>query len=204
MNKRNIIAIISFILFIILLILVKTNQIIPFDTAIYNGISPYINSNLTKIFNSISFLGSGITITIICLSILIVSYFYKKTKAGFILGLSIAVNSVISEILKTIIQRPRPDVLRLAVENSYSFPSSHTLASTSACGILLYVLYKSSINKSLKIIIGIILVLILFIIAYSRVYLGVHNASDVLGGFLLAITLLLIEIGIFEKNELLK
>ena len=99
-----------------------------------------------------------------------------------------------------VIQRPRPEIFQLASESSYSFPSSHTLASVSLCGILLYFVLKSKLDKRLKIIFSAILTLLPILIGISRIYLGVHNASDVLGGAILAMILLLIEISIIEKK----
>ena len=202
MNKKTIAIGSLSILFILLLILIKTNSIESFDTSIYNLIAMHINANLTDFFKFMTFLGEGVSIANFCVLALIVTFILKKRNIGLIVAGCVTFNSLFSEGLKRIIQRPRPEILRLINESSYSFPSSHTLASVSLCGIFLYFVLKSSLDKKLRIVISAILIILPILIGISRIYLGVHNASDVLGGMILAIILLLIEISIIEKNEL--
>ena len=202
MNKRTILIALLTILFVILTFLTKTDLLTNFDYSIYNLVVMNMNDNLTNIFNSITFLGSGISIASICVLSLIISFYLKKRNIGLIIAGCVTFNSLFSEFLKMIIQRPRPEILQLATESSYSFPSSHTLASVSLCGILLYFVLKSNLDKNLRIILSAVLILLPILIGISRIYLGVHNASDVLGGMILAIILLLIEISIIEKKEL--
>ena len=201
-NKKTILIIIFSISFIILFILIKTKLIEPFDIRVYNLIALNINESLTNFFKIMTFLGEGVSIASYCIIALIVSYYLKKKNIGLIIAGCVTFNSLFSEVIKRIIQRPRPEILRLINESSYSFPSSHTLASVSLCGILIYLIYRSDLNKSMKAISTIFLVLFPILIGISRIYLGVHYASDVLGGALIAIILLLIEISIIEKNEL--
>ena len=202
MNKKTIAIGSLSILFILLLILIKTNSIESFDTSIYNLIAMHINANLTDFFKFMTFLGEGVSIASFCVLALIVTFILKKRNIGLIVAGCVTFNSLFSEGLKRIIQRPRPEILRLVSESSYSFPSSHTLASVSLCGILIYLIIRSDLNKIMKVILSIILVLFPLLIGISRIYLGVHNASDVLGGAMIAIILLLIEISIIEKEEL--
>ena len=209
MNKKTIAIGSLSILFILLLILIKTNSIESFDTSIYNLIAMHINANLTDFFKFMTFLGEGVSIASFCVLALIVTFILKKRNIGLIVAGCVTFNSLFSEGLKRIIQRPRPEILRLINESSYSFPSSHTLASVShtlasvsLCGILIYFILKSEWDRNVKIIISSLLVLFPLLIGISRIYLGVHNASDVLGGAILAMILLLIEISIIEKNEL--
>ena len=202
MNKKTIAIGSLSILFILLLILIKTNSIESFDTSIYNLIAMHINANLTDFFKFMTFLGEGVSIASFCVLALIVTFILKKRNIGLIVAGCVTFNSLFSEGLKRIIQRPRPEILRLINESSYSFPSSHTLASVSLCGILIYFILKSEWDRNVKIIISSLLVLFPLLIAISRIYLGVHNASDVLGGAIIAMILLLIEISIIEKKEL--
>ena len=202
MNKRTITITALTLLFVILTFLTKTDLLTNFDYSIYSLVVHNMNDNLTNIFSIITFLGSGVSIASICVLSLIITFYLKKRNTGLIIAGCVTFNSLFSEFLKMIIQRPRPEILQLATESSYSFPSSHTLASVSLCGIFLYFVLKIEIDKKLRIVLSAILIILPILIGISRIYLGVHNASDVLGGSILAIILLLIEISIIEKNEL--
>ena len=78
------------------------------------------------------------------------------------------------------------------------------MVSLSFYGFLIYLIYKNIQNKYIKWILILLLGLLIFIIGTSRIYLGVHYPSDVLTGFLLAISYLIIFIGVANKFILKK
>ena len=80
-------------------------------------------------------------------------------------------------------------------ETGYSFPSGHMMASTMFYGLCIYFLWQTNCKKSLKILGTILLIFLILSIGVSRVYLGVHYMSDILGGFLLSLCIL--SFGIF-------
>ena len=186
MNKKTVAIGLLSILIIILLFLIETNSIESFDISIYNLISLTINENLTNFFKFMTLLGEGVSIAGFCVLALIVTFVLKKRDMGLIIAGCVAFNSLFSEVN----------------ESSYSFPSSHAVASVSLCGILIYFIFRSGWDRNVKIAISTLLVLFPLLIGISRIYLGVHNASDVFGGAILAMILLLIEISIIEKKEL--
>lgn len=90
--------------------------------------------------------------------------------------------TIITQLIKILIMRPRPytelsNLVVLATESDYSFPSGHTSTSVS----MIYVLAKEYDNYFLWII--------PIIIGLSRLYLGVHYPSDILGGFLIGLVI---------------
>ena len=107
--------------------------------------------------------------------------------------------SFINLILKILIQRPRPNGFNIINETGYSFPSGHSMVSTAFYGLLIYLSYKNIKNKILRRSICIILFFLIVLIGISRIYLGVHYASDVIGGFFLSIAYLIVFIEIVPK-----
>ncbi len=102
--------------------------------------------------------------------------------------LAALVSGVTNELVKGLIQRPRPSIDLVdvfQVLNSYSFPSGHVMFYTTVFGFVWYVIYtllkRSLIRSLLLTLIGIFILLV----GISRIYLGQHWASDVLGAYLL-------------------
>lgn len=187
-------------IFIVLTILVKMNLTCEFDKTIYEFIISYKNNSITNIFKIITDLGDTIAI----ISILILSFLLFKNKIyPKIMALNICCIVVINQILKHIIRRPRPEILRLVEESGFSFPSGHSMASFGFYGFIIYMIYISKLNKNLKIILISIFSLLILLIGISRIYLGVHYASDVVGGFIMSLICLLLVIT-FSKKYLKK
>lgn len=87
-------------------------------------------------------------------------------------------------LIKTVIARPRPYFVDpLALERSYSFPSAHSMTSLITYGMLAYFLVVSVRNRYVRIVIVFVAALFIILIGISRMALGVHYFSDVLGGF---------------------
>lgn len=106
--------------------------------------------------------------------------------------------------LKHMFARPRPHYERVLVDG-YSFPSGHAAVSTAIGVTLSFLLYKSNIRHKNKIIFAIIIWV--FIIYMSRIYLGVHYLSDILGGLAVGLVFALLGISLWyyidnkENNE---
>ncbi len=118
-----------------------------------------------------------------------------------VMGLIAAVMDIlINTLLKTVIHRPRPeaDLVNVAnTLNSYSFPSGHVMFYVGFFGFvwfLIFSLLKSSWKRTLfLIILGGLIVLV----GLSRVFLGQHWSSDVLGAYLMGSLVLVANIRIY-------
>ena len=186
MKKVLYLSLIGFIL-VTLFVVIKKDLYI--DTYLYKYISMLINKDLTSIIRIITNIGSVVfsIIIIIITSILLYKYNKKDDLKDFLIIM--VIGNITSFTLKLIIARNRPDILRLMIENTYSFPSGHTFITTLLYGSILVLLnkyYKKS--YVLWTIYGILVMLIMF----TRIYLGVHYFSDTLGGFFLGIIFLFI------------
>ncbi len=204
MNKKRIclISILS-ILFILLVVLILTNKIVSFDNKVYSIVTSNMNDFLTKIYKIFTFLGSTKFIIGLCVVFLILFIIIKKNRYGYVITGCLVISTLVNNIIKWIIRRPRPEVLRLVTEKTFSFPSGHTMAAVSMYGLLIYLINKTNINKVYKIIIDIILVIIPILVAISRIYLGAHFASDVIGAALVSTILLLILTHYIDKKSIL-
>lgn len=188
-NKGWCILFICLLVFLFILVNVLNNKITAFDTNIYNVISIVKNDVVTTIFKVITELGSAKILIIIALASLVI---VKNKKIGIAICANLASIGILNQILKNIIQRPRPEGFRLVEERGYSFPSGHSMASMAFYGLLIYFIFLNVKNKIARNTICIALSALIFLIGISRIYLGVHYASDVLGGFLASIAYLIV------------
>lgn len=184
-----IICVMSFIFFIILCTLVITKKDIYLDSLAYNFISKYISNDLTYVVKNLTNIAS--TLSVILVTIL-VFVFYKNKKYGIFLSVDLIVITVLQFILKFIFMRGRPLDINLIEETGYSFPSGHTLTAMAFYGFIIYLIYVSKICKRSKIIFITLLSLLILVVGVSRVYLGVHYFTDILGGFTFSLSFLII------------
>lgn len=197
MNKfKKIITSILFIIFLLILILVKTNKTIELDHNIYKLVISMKSENITSILKAITNLGD----TICIISIVLLCFIFFKNKIyPKIITINIIVTVLINQLLKHLIQRPRPNFMHLVEERGFSFPSGHSMAAFSFYGLFIYFIYISNMNKKIKIILISILSILIFIIGLSRVYLGVHYITDVIAGFIISLIELIIITGFIKK-----
>ena len=195
-KKRYITSLVLLIFFIIIMILVITCNITTFDDNIYNLLYSLRSSSMDLIMIIITQFGNTIPVIIITLVLMIT---LTSRKEVFLIGSNTILTVGSNQILKHIICRPRPNHLRLIVENGYSFPSGHAMISICLYGLLIYLVNKKIKNKLLKIILTILLIILILGIGISRIYVGVHYPSDVLGGDLLSLSILIFNITIVNK-----
>ena len=123
----------------------------------------------------------------------------KNKKIGLSIFLNLVIITVLNQLLKRILQRPRPTEFRIIEETGYSFPSGHSMVSMAFYGYLIYLIYRYVKNKYVKWIAIAFLSVLICSIGVSRIYLGVHYTSDVLGGFLVSISYLILFISTVNK-----
>ncbi len=88
--------------------------------------------------------------------------------------------------LKAFFHRTRP-TLQLATAHGYSFPSGHSFTAFVVYGLLAYLLWKRSIPRAWQVAGSVVLGALILLVGFSRIYLGVHFFTDVVGGFLLGL-----------------
>ena len=203
--KKNLKWVVLFICLVGFLALAEdvfNKEIMYGDIIGYKLISTFLISDfVTPIAKFITNFGGAIFLSIATVMLFL---FIKNKKIGLSIISNIVIIAVLNQLLKRILQRPRPTEFRIVEETGYSFPSGHSMVSMAFYGYLIYLIYKYINNKHLKRTLIIILSVLICIIGVSRIYLGVHYTSDVLGGFLISFAYLIIYIELVNKFVLEK
>ncbi len=176
---ENVVLLILVITLSILVFAVTNGNTINFDNAIYNLLKH--NDILTTLMKILTNFGD--IVFLLPATILLLMVFKNKKDAVFI-PINLIVISVLNLIFKSIICRPRPEGIALVKESGYSFPSGHSSVSLVFYGFLIYLMLTKVKDKKIRNIFTIVLSILILTIGISRIYLKVHFASDVLGGFI--------------------
>ncbi len=129
----------------------------------------------------------------------IVVIVHRKRIAGLFLG-GIILGEVAALFFKDLLARSRPAETVFAVaRHGYSFPSGHALLGTLFYGCICFFSIHILRRKWLKVLVAIFFIAVIFLIGLSRVFLEVHWATDVIGGWVLGASLLCLVISIFSR-----
>ena len=198
--KKNLKWVVLFICLVGFLALAEdvfNKEIMYGDIIGYKLISTFLISDfVTPIAKFITNFGGAIFLSIATVMLFL---FIKNKKIGLSIISNIVIIAVLNQLLKRILQRPRPTEFRIVEETGYSFPSGHSMVSMAFYGYLIYLIYRYIKNKYVKWTLITILSILICLIGISRIYLGVRYTSDVLGGFLLSISYLVIYISSIKK-----
>ena len=198
--KKNLKWVVLFICLVGFLALAEdvfNKEIMNGDIIGYKLISTFLISDfVTPIAKFITNFGGAIFLSIATVMLFLL---IKNKKIGLSIISNIVIITILNQLLKRILQRPRPTEFRIVEETGYSFPSGHSMVSMAFFGYLIYLIYRYIKNKYVKWTLITILSILICLIGISRIYLGVHYTSDVLGGFLLSISYLVIYISSIKK-----
>lgn len=198
--KKNLKWVVLFICLVGFLALAEdvfNKEIMNGDIIGYKLISTFLISDfVTPIAKFITNFGGAIFLSIATVMLFLL---IKNKKIGLSIISNIVIITILNQLLKRILQRPRPTEFRIVEETGYSFPSGHSMVSMAFYGYLIYLIYRYIKNKYVKWTLITILSILICLIGISRIYLGVHYTSDVLGGFLISISYLVIYISAVNK-----
>lgn len=174
----------------------------PFDTWVIEQIGS-LRPQLTSFFLWITQFANPLTVVLLSLALLFVLLYGKQyAEVIWLSGGVIGIAGVLNPLLKLFFNRTRPSILApLITEHSLSFPSGHATASMVLYGSLFFLLPLFIDSKFLQYALRSLLVLIILSIGVSRIYLGVHFPTDIIGGFSLSLSWLLLTFPIYQEKR---
>lgn len=184
--------------FMVVIQMWKGNEVVYFDKVVIDFIQARISPNLTKGMEWITFFGSFKWISIGSIVVIIWLMIYKRGKYSIFFIFTIVSGVMLNRVLKEIFQRERPDIHPLIHQGGYSFPSGHSMNSFVFYGLIAFLLFELLKHKFSRIL-GISLAMLsVLLIGISRIYLGVHYPTDVIGGYFIGAVWLFISIFLYQ------
>ena len=146
------------------------------------------NHFLDQFFVTVTWVGSLAILLPVSIALLAWLVYHNKRAEAWLLGLGFGGAALITHIAKIAFGRPRPDLFPALTQMpaDFSFPSAHTAQITAFCLCLMIIVYRGH-SMALSGSIGIIGIVLVGIVGYSRLYLQVHYLSDVIAGFLFSL-----------------
>lgn len=171
--------------FALLASIIDTKIIETFDMKIIDEIQEMKEPYLTSIMRFFSYIGNTVSVMIISLIILVILYIVFKQRKELILFIIVLVGSTgFNLLLKALFQRERPTLYTMIEEEGFSFPSGHSMAALSLYGIVSFLLWRHIPKKMGRVVLILTSTAFILIIGFSRIYLGAHFPSDIIGAYL--------------------
>jgi undecaprenyl-diphosphatase len=171
--------------FIIMSFLVQAEHLVAFDRVVIDTVQGLEAGGLTSAMKIFTYIGSLKFIIILTIPIFLFLFYVLKHRLEILVFLSVVyITPILNRLLKLYFHRERPDFHRLIEIGGYSFPSGHAMNAFSFYSILAFLLWRHVPSRLGRFIVIIFSTMMILAIGSSRVYLGVHYPSDIIGGFL--------------------
>lgn len=172
-----------------------------FDEAVFEAVRPFISDTNTRIMRFTTFFATHRFL--LPANIILAAYFIFRKHRWYSIRIPVVALSsyVVMALLKLFFSRPRPldPVFRAAA--GFSFPSGHAMSAVTFYGLLIYITWRNVENAFVKWVLTIALSFVILLIGFSRVYLRVHYASDVLAGFSMGLVWLVLSLWLMKRIE---
>ena len=203
MNRRRIwLTVVPLILFFVLAISIKAGITAGFEGWAYNESVERMSPTETNIVKGITHIGDPAVIIAFCL--LLIAIPKSRRTIALPVSVTLILSVALNIALKEIFTRERPDILQLINETSYSFPSGHAMNNAALYTMLTLLILKFIKNIPLKTALTAVCLVLTAAIGFSRVYLGVHYAGDILGGWLIGFAVSVFVYFIWNSRQLNK
>ncbi|BDG04449.1 phosphatase PAP2 family protein [Anaeromyxobacter oryzae] len=156
----------------------------PLDAAVVRAVAAHRSATLTAAALDVTALGSGIVLALFTGLLALALRRLGHPRSALLLVVAALGAMAFTSALKSAFERTRPSAVpRLVQVGGYSFPSGHSLASAAIYGTAAVLVAVLARRRADRVLIALLAAALLAAIGASRVYLGVHYPSDVLGGY---------------------
>jgi len=162
---------------------ISTESIVDFDRTVIDFVQATETSWLTTVLKGFTWIGSAYFVAPV--GFLAVCYLYFKLHyrhQAFLFATVMVGTVVLNALLKLYFKRERPEIHRIMDANGFSFPSGHTMMAFSLYAIIAYIAWRNVHTTLSHILLLLFAATMIITIGMSRIYLGVHYPSDVIGG----------------------
>lgn len=166
----------------------------PGDVGVSRWIQSWETPWLDTFMEGVSSLGLFVPYTIAVVISMAILIFLRKPKEGVLLGLAVLISFLINTLLKLAVDRPRPSPSLVQVTadlSSNSFPSAHAMQTMVFLGMLAFLVTLYVRPQWLRRLIQALFMLFILLTGLSRIYLGAHWPSDVAGGYIFGLALVI-------------
>jgi undecaprenyl-diphosphatase len=179
-----ILAAVSLILFSWLAEEVLHRQSLAFDSAVRNAVHQRATPLLTILMRGLSLLGSAdVLLPLVVVALVVMAGTGIRRQAILLVG-SLTGAAVLEATLKLVFHRPRPQpFFNLPAPGDYAFPSGHAMVSLCFYITLAWIVSEQLATRWSRVAVWTSAALLTGLIGFSRIYLGVHYPTDVIGGY---------------------
>lgn len=180
---------------------IHLHTITGFDDAVIHAVQGMEAPWLTAVMKTFTHIGSTAAVGLLAAVGLIWLLLIRHRAQAFLFASVLAGTGIFNQLLKFIFQRERPDFHRLVEIGGYSFPSGHTMMAFSLYTILAYIIWRNLKTLWSRVLVIAAAAFMIFMIAVSRIYLGVHYPSDIVGGAIASALWLIASIAIYQRYQ---
>lgn len=171
------------------------------DEAMFRLADRHASPRNTQLMIGISFLASAGYLMVVPPLVVLVFSFFKGLRWLALKVLLVSVTSaLLNQAMKRYFERPRP-AFALLEQSGLSFPSGHAMIGSAFYGLLIYIVWRTVRHPLWRWLLTLLLILLILLIGYSRVYLKVHYATDVLAGFAMGTLWLILSVYLMRRLE---
>ncbi|SFL38733.1 undecaprenyl-diphosphatase [Paenibacillus sp. 1_12] len=171
-----------------------------FDLNLAAFVQSFEQPGLTKVMEIFTTIGSTkYCIVIILLAMIYLYFVHGHRKELIFLSGVLGGSAVLNQLLKAVFHRERPSVYRLIEETGFSFPSGHAMGAIALYGALAFLLWRHTATRPGRSLLIVLSCFMIFMICVSRIYLGVHYPSDIIGALMVSGFWLTLMIWIFQR-----